>query len=94
MRTKTIHKTHMFAECPKGASDYYEVEFHVENKVIAVEDIQATIAKVTKRTIYQEDLTASLANRLGCKVVTYGIHSGFKTECTAEPEVYDEPSGD
>lgn len=84
---KTIHKTHMFAECPKGTSDYYEVEFHVTDRVLPVEDIQQAIAKATKQTIYQEDLTQRLANWLKCDVVTFGIHSGFKTECTCSPSV-------
>jgi|APGre2960657404_1045060.scaffolds.fasta_scaffold48272_5 hypothetical protein len=82
----TIHRTTVVGQCPLGCADIYEVEFHVANKTIPVETIQAEIDKATQSPIYQEDLTSRLASALRCTVVTRGTHSRFRTECSASME--------
>lgn len=64
----------------------YKAEFHVEGKVIAVERINEVIASETSVPLYQEVLTQVLANKLQCKVVTFGNHLHFTTECVSEPD--------
>ena len=82
----TIHRTTVVGQCPLGCADIYEVEFHVANKIIPVEAIQAEIDRATQSPIYQEDLTSRLASVLGCTVVSRGTHSRFRTECSASME--------
>ena len=86
MKTKTVHRTTIVGECPRGGTDVYEVEFHVDNLVITVESIQAEIDRATQEPIYQESLTQTLADRLDCQVVTSGRHGRFVTESRADPE--------
>jgi hypothetical protein len=73
---QTIHRTTIVGKCPHGCPDLYAAEFHVEDRVIMVEDIQAAI----------DDLTQALADRLSCVVETRGVHGRFLTECRAEPK--------
>lgn len=82
---KTVHRTTIVGKCPHGCPDVYSAEFHVVDRVITVESIQAEIDAATKEPVYQEDLTQRLANRVGCNVVTLGTHGRFETECRAEP---------
>ena len=86
VKTKTVHRTTIVGKCPHGCADVYEAEFHVENRVITVESIQAEIDRATQEPIYQESLTQTLADRLGWQGVTSGMHGRFGTECRAEPE--------
>ena len=81
----TVHKTTIVGECPHGGVDIYEAEFHVSNAVLAVETIQKAIGTLTRNAIYQENLTSTLANCLGCRVVTRGMHGRFETTCEAMP---------
>lgn len=85
----TIHRTTIVGECPLGCIDIYEAEFHVVSRVIEVGDIADAIREATEEPIYQEDLTQLLANNLGCKVVTRGMHTqkqvNFSSTCEAEP---------
>ena len=83
---KTVHCTIIVGKCPHGCLDVYLAEFHVDGRVLMVEDIQAAIDDVTREPIYQEALTQTLATRLGCTVKTQGVHGRFRTQCTAEPE--------
>jgi GTP cyclohydrolase I len=83
---QTIHRTTIVGKCPHGCPDLYAAEFHVEDRVIMVEDIQAAIDDLTREPVYQEALTQALADRLSCVVETRGVHGRFLTECRAEPK--------
>lgn len=82
---KTVHRTTIVGKCPHGCPDVYSAEFHIADRIITVESIQAEIDAATKEPVYQEDLTQRLANRVGCNVATVGSHGQFETECRAEP---------
>lgn len=83
----TIHRTTIVGQCPHGGDDIYKAEFITgKYEFVAVERIQEEIDKLTQAPIYQETLTQLLANRLDCKVKTYGTHGKFETECEADPE--------
>ncbi len=86
MKTTTVHRTTIVGKCPHGCPDVYEAEFHIENRVVTVESIQAEIDRATEAPIYQESLTQTLADRIGCPVVTSGAHGRFMTECRAVPQ--------
>lgn len=81
---KTVHRTTIVGKCPHGCPDVYSAEFHVVDRVITVESIQAEIDAATAEPVYQETLTQRLANAVGCNVVTLGTHGRFETECRAE----------
>jgi hypothetical protein len=69
--------------CPVDElSDVYQSEF--ESAVtIKVEDILEAVRPFESGRMFQEDLTASLARTLGCKVTTRGYHSGVETVIVA-----------
>lgn len=65
--------------CPvDGLSDVYEAEFESAT-VLKVEDILEAARPFESGQMFQEDLTASLARTLACRVTTTGYHSGVKT---------------
>jgi hypothetical protein len=65
--------------CPVDElSDVYEAEFE-SAATIKVEDILEAVRPFEAGQMFQEDLTASIARTLGCKVTTTGYHSGVKT---------------
>lgn len=78
-----VHSLTIRAKCPMDKfGDTYEAEFSAD-RVIPVEYILAAVKKLTKREIFQEDLTVRLARALGVQVRTIGYHSGVRTEVTA-----------
>lgn len=65
--------------CPvDNMPDIYEAEFE-NSSTIKVEDILSVTRSLEGGKMFQEDLTASLARALSCKVTTTGYHSGVKT---------------
>lgn len=65
--------------CPVDElSDVYEAEFE-SAATIQVEDILEAVRPFESGRMFQENLTASLARTLACKVTTIGYHSGVKT---------------
>jgi hypothetical protein len=85
LQTETVHTTTIVGKCPHGCDDVYTAEFHVGNLFVSVESIAKIIAEIVGQPIYQELLTQELANRVGCKVKTRGMHGRFSTDCTATP---------
>lgn len=83
---KTVHTTTIVGSCPAGCADFYEAEFHTEDRLVRVEEIQAEIDRAVERPCFQEDLTQRLADRLGIRVVTRGVHGKFRTTCEAVPK--------
>lgn len=77
--------THEFvhhATCPvDGAFDRYEITVEVE-RLLKVESIIEAIGRLPK-TLFQEQMTQTLAHELGAKVTSIGFHSGIKTTCRA-----------
>jgi hypothetical protein len=77
------HRMHrVIATCPLGGVDVYRLMVET-TRLIAVEDILIALRELTRAPIYQEDLTAQLAEKLNARVVTEGEHSGVATECEA-----------
>lgn len=71
------------ARCPiDGAADSYVVVVRV-NRTITVEEILATVARLTSEPILQEQLTSDLARELLGTVETVGVHSGVTTRVIA-----------
>lgn len=69
--------------CPvDDLPDVYQVVFE-STATIKVEDIIEAVGQFEVRKLFQEDLTASLARTIGCKVTTSGFHSGVKTTVVA-----------
>lgn len=79
---RVTHTLEIAARCPKGGVDRYEAKVEVE-RLIEVERITAEVQRLTKKPIYQEDLTAKLARALGAKVTTVGYHGLVRTEVEA-----------
>jgi hypothetical protein len=70
-------------KCPVDErADVYQAEFESPT-MIKVEDILAAVLPFETRATFQEDLTATLARQLGCKVTTKGSHSGVETTAVA-----------
>jgi hypothetical protein len=79
---KVVHETTFARRCPvDDALDLYELRVET-HRTIKVEDILAAVEALPEKA-FQEDITATLAAKLGCVVVTTGHHSGVKTTCTA-----------
>jgi hypothetical protein len=86
---KVVYRTEIAAICPvDGSRDIYRVTIR-SDWLIPVEEILATIAAATGDPVYQENLTQTLADEIGAKVITTGRHSGVETRCTAWPEPLD-----
>jgi hypothetical protein len=80
---KVTHRLEIRAKCPANQSeDTYQLTVLV-SRVLLVEDILATVEKLTQEPIYQEILTVNLAQALSAQVTTRGWHSGVQTECEA-----------
>lgn len=68
--------------CPVNeAIDHYELKVEAA-RIVKVEDILAAVDALPDKA-FQEDITTTLAAKLGCAVTTIGYHSGVKTTCTA-----------
>lgn len=77
--------THAFtlgAVCPvNGDNDHYECRVTVR-RAVTCEEVQAVAAGVAGRTLYQEELTQRLADRLAAEVTTVGWHRAGDTTLT------------
>jgi len=79
---RVIHELIFLRQCPvDDAQDRYEL-FVETTRTVKVEDILAAIEALPEKA-FQEDITAALAAKLGCRVTTIGYHSGIKTTCTS-----------
>lgn len=79
---RVIHETTFSRRCPvDDALDRYELRVEA-SRTIKVEDILAAVEALPEKA-FQEDITLTLAAKLGCIVTTIGHHSGVKTTCTA-----------
>lgn len=77
------HEFTMSAVCPVDKRpDSYQVLIETD-RVIPVEDILSAAAGFSDREIWQEHLTAEIADQLGVKVTTTGFHLGVKTTVVA-----------
>ena len=77
------YSTNAICKCPvDGALDVYGVEITAP-VMLKVEDINDALAGLRDKTMFQEDLTSSLAKALGATVKTTGTHSGVYTEVSA-----------
>jgi hypothetical protein len=82
MRMKVTHEMTFARRCPvDDALDQYELRVET-TRTVKVEDILAAIEALPEKA-FQEDITTTLAAKLGCSVTTVGYHSGVKTtvEC-------------
>lgn len=81
-----MHAKHEFvirAKCPMdNQPDTYEATLEV-SRVVYVENILAALSSLEDKEIPQEELTVSLARKLGGRLTTVGYHSGIKTTVTA-----------
>jgi hypothetical protein len=69
-----VHELEMECHCPEnGMLDRYRVEFHVD-RFVACEEFLEECGKFRDLSMHQEKLTAELATRFRCKVVTFGTH--------------------
>lgn len=79
---RVTHETTLARRCPvNDALDLYQLRVET-NRTLKVEDILAAIEALPEKA-FQEELTETLAAKLGCVVTTTGYHSGIKTTCTA-----------
>jgi hypothetical protein len=73
------HRLTIMATCPmNGKKDVYQAIVRC-TEVIPVERINEEAAKFKGVSLFQEALTKSLAETLGCEVETVGTHSGVQT---------------
>lgn len=77
-----LHQFPIVSKCPvDDRQDVYECTVE-SDRVIKVEDILAAVARHTKAPMFQEDITERMAEDLGCKVTTSGLHSNVRTVVT------------
>ena len=76
--TLTVH-----CACPVDDGRDMYVAVCESPSLIPVETIIAAAKEFEAAKAFQEELTLSLARKLGCKVTTTGHHSGVLTEVTA-----------
>ena len=80
---KCTYRTNAICKCPVDDTlDVYAVEISAP-LMLKVEDINAALADLRDKTMFQEDLTSALAKALGAAVTTSGWHSGVHTEVSA-----------
>lgn len=69
--------------CPVDeGQDVYDAIFESDG-MLKVEDIIDAVLAYNTVAAFQEDITRSLARKLGCRVTTFGYHSGVRTEVSA-----------
>ena len=81
---KVTHELTLKARCPvDDAVDIYEVTITTNSMSVnlKVEDLLEVVDALQDTTIFQEDITMKIADRLGVSVRTVGYHSGVKTTC-------------
>jgi hypothetical protein len=79
---RVTHELTFHRQCPvDDALDLYEARIETD-RTVTVEDILAAIKALPKKA-FQEEITAALAGKLGCRVTTVGHHSGVKTTCVS-----------
>jgi len=79
---RVTHELTFNRQCPvDDAQDRYELCVET-TRTVKVEDILAAIEALPEKA-FQEEITAALAAKLGCRVTTVGYHSGVKTTCVS-----------
>lgn len=78
------HRLYIAATCPvdEDVLDIYELVV-TTGALIEVEEIHATVRRLTAEPVFQEDLTDRLAEALGAHVLLRGRHSGVETTTQA-----------
>lgn len=81
MKMNVTHELTFARRCPvNDALDRYELRVET-TRLVKVEDILAAVDALPEKA-FQEDITTTLAAKLGCQVTTIGYHSGVKTTCS------------
>jgi GTP cyclohydrolase I len=79
---RVTHTLQFACRCPvDDRQDVYECVVE-SDRVLKVEDIWAAVRRATERPEFQETITDRLAEDLGCKVTTIGLHSNVRTVAT------------
>lgn len=74
------HRIVIRSKCPvDGADDTYVCDTY-PTSLLKCEDVRDAVAELTAGPVFQEMLTAQLAERLGCKVRTRGTHCRGRVE--------------
>jgi hypothetical protein len=76
------HELTIAAKCPHGPDDTYLATFRT-NRMIPCEVVLEAVRVLTISPVYQESLTATLADVLQCEVELRGTHTGVKTTTKA-----------
>lgn len=77
------YETRIIAACPVDKQpDVYDATF-ISDDTIKCELILEAIGPYATESAYQEVITADLARKLRCRVITVGYHSGVKTTVEA-----------
>lgn len=81
---KATHVLTAVAPCPSELQehDLYRIEVETD-RMIRVEEIESVVHDLTSEPVFQEDLTETLADRLGAVVRTACRHSKTVTEVEA-----------
>ncbi len=78
------HTLSVLARCPVNDSrDVYETTFRLD-KLVKVETLIAQCRGFQDKKLFQEELTAILAEAFSCEVETRGMHSGVRTVVVAK----------
>ena len=73
------HTLTVTAVCPvDGLLDVYTLTVRT-SRVVKVEDLLATVARLAGKPLFQEELTQAMHRALACEVETVGCHSGVMT---------------
>ncbi len=85
MSLRVEHRLRVVAQCPvDDSTDVYDATIVLDRQV-DVETILKHVLAFNGQQVYQEGLTAHLADVLCAQVITVGTHSGVVTTVTAGP---------
>lgn len=86
---KVTHEFELQAKCPVDDSrDIYHCSIEIGRMLKCEEIIESARRIATAEAIFQEDLTQAIANRIGGKTTTVGLHKcGVKTTVVCEPTI-------
>lgn len=78
---RVVYNATFVADCPSdGKEIIYRVKL-ISSHIILVEDLHKCFSEIKKTPIYQEDVTALLAQRFNCAVETSGSHQRVSIFC-------------
>lgn len=82
------HRIRFVGTCPiNGDPDHYVCDVFARDRIVLCEDVRAAVDDLVSRPVYQESLTRTLAERLGCPVRTRCRHTrtDVLVTCTCRP---------